>query len=95
MDVTQNANGTVTVRGYVPSTDSFLSDETLVELSTIECNLQAACTATTVALNAPMCSLYPVDMAYAGDAVGLVTDRFAFCQISFRESCDQQSVAVS
>ena len=78
LDVTQNTFGTVTIRGYVPSTDSFLSDETAVELSTKECNLQAACTANTAALNAPMCALYPVDMAYAGDAVGLVTDRYAY-----------------
>ena len=62
----------------MPSTDSFLSDETVVELSTKECNLQAACTATTAAPNAPMCALYPEDMAYAGDAVGLVTDRYAY-----------------
>ncbi len=86
---------TLPVRGYVPSTDPFLSDKTLVEQSTMECNLQPACTATIVAPNAPMCSLYPGDMAYARDTVGLVIDRYAYCQISFRESYDQQSVAVS
>ena len=76
VDVTQGSTA-VTIRGYVPSSDSFSSNETTVELSTTACNLQASCTATAAAPNGPACSLYPLDMAFAGDAVGLVTDRQA------------------
>ena len=75
MDIIQAVNGTTDIRGYVPSTDSFSSDTTTVQLSTKSCNLQPACTASTSAQNGPACNIYPVDMSYAGNAVGLVTDR--------------------
>ncbi|CAL5221279.1 g3441 [Coccomyxa viridis] len=74
VDVTQSS-AEVTIRGYVPSSDSFSSNETAVELCTATCNLQASCTATAAAPNGPACSLYPLDLAFAGDAVGLITDR--------------------
>ncbi len=76
VDVTQSS-AEVTIRGYVPSSDSFSSNETAVELCTATCNLQASCTATAAAPNGPACSLYPLDLAFAGDAVGLITDRQA------------------
>ena len=75
MDVTQSSADAVSVRGFVPSSDPFSSNETTVELSTAACNLQASCSATSAAPNGPACSLYALDMAFAGDAVGLVTDR--------------------
>lgn len=77
MDVTQGSADVVTIRSFSPSSDSFSSNETTVELSTEACNLQASCTATVAAPNGPACNLYPLDMAFAGDAVGLITDRQA------------------
>jgi len=77
VDVIRDGAGSITVRGFVPSSDSFSSNETSVELSTRACNLQPACTANTIAVNGPACSLYPLDMAFAGNAEGLVTDRWA------------------
>ncbi len=77
MNVAQSSADAVAIRGYVPSSNSFSSNETTVELSTAACNLQASCTATAAAPNGPACSLYPLDMTFAGDAVGLITDRQA------------------
>ena len=77
VEVTQSSADAVSIRGFIQSSDSFSSNETTVKLSTIACNLQASCTATSAAPNGPACSLYPLDMAFAGDAVGLVTDRQA------------------
>ena len=76
VDIIQASNGTAEIRGYVPSTDSFSSDTTTVQLSTKSCNLQTACTASTLAQNGPACNMYPVDMTFAGNVIGLVTDRY-------------------
>ena len=77
MDVTQSSADVLTIRGFIPSSDLLSSNETVIELSTESCNLQASCTATIAAPNGPVCNLYPLDMAFAGDAVGLITDRQA------------------
>ena len=75
MDIIQTSNGTVEIRGYAPSTDSFSSDTTTLQLSLKSCNLQPSCTASASAPSGPACNIYPVDMSFAGNAVGLVTDR--------------------
>lgn len=75
MDVISGTAGSVTIRGYVPATDAFASNTTSIELSTQACGLQAACTATAQARNAPRCNLYAVDLSYSGSE-GLITDKY-------------------
>lgn len=91
LDVFREANGSVTIRGYVPSADSFSSNTTIVQLASTACNLQATCTASTAALNGPSCRMYPVDMSFAGDAEGLVTDR---CATAYLGRCQADTAVI-
>ena len=81
-----NTTNQYVIRGYVPATDPFTSNTTLIELSDSTCNLAVACTAAAEAINAPVCNVYAVDMAYCGTE-GLVTDRSATTTPVTRLAC--------
>lgn len=78
VDIIRNSgagsNGTVTIRGYVPTADAYETNSTFVQVSTKQCSLQPSCTAVMSLEAPPQCTLFPVDMSYCGSE-GLITDR--------------------
>ena len=70
----EGSNDTITIRGYVPSSDPYEANSTLVQVSSTACALQPSCTASLSTEVAPQGSIYPVDMSYCGSE-GLLTDR--------------------